>query len=155
MQTRNKIRVLFLTACFVAVAVFAQEVEESDELTDIASEAEEVVIDPNAPPSTERGCFSIRRVRDFSSLGDEYLYVQEAGNAHFLLTMFPSCFGLRNARAIAIENHQDRVCSNSQADVTFRGVGGRRESCLILAVEEVEDRDAARTLFEMRAERQR
>ena len=36
MQMRNKIGVLFLTACFVAVAVFAQEVEESDELTDIA-----------------------------------------------------------------------------------------------------------------------
>ena len=134
----------------VAASVSAQEGAESEDAAEVAGEAEDIVLDPNAPPSAEAGCFSIRRVRNFSGLDNEYLYVEQTGGSHYLLTMFRSCLGLRNAQAIAIESHQDRVCSNSQADVTFRGVGGRRESCGIRTVEEVEDRDAARTLVEMR-----
>ena len=133
-----------------AVSVSAQEGTEGGEATDPATAAEEVVLDPNPPPSAEPGCFSIRRVRNFDGLHNEYLYLEEAGGSHYLVTMFRSCLGLRNAQAIAIDSHQDRVCSNSQADVTFRGVGGRRESCLIRTVEEVEDKDAARALVESR-----
>ena len=140
---------LWITA-FVAVSVCAQEGTDGGEAADPATAAEEISLDPNAPPPAEPGCFSVRRVRKFSGLHNQSLYLEGSGNSHFLLTMFRSCLGLRNAQAIAIESHQDRVCSNSQADVTFRGVGGRRESCGIRTVEEVEDRDAARTLVEMR-----
>lgn len=147
---RNTIGTLLLTTAFAAGSVCAQQAEESEEAADVAGEAEEVALDPNAPPSAEPACFSNRRVRNFSGLHNEYLYLEEAGGSHYLLTMFRSCLGLRNAQTIAIESVQDRICSNSQAEVTFRGVGGRRESCLIRTVEEVEDRDAARALVEIR-----
>ena len=135
----------------LAASVCAQEPAEGDAAADPAASAETIELDPNAPPSTRPGCLSIRRVRNFSGLSNELVYVEEAGNSHFLLTMFRSCLGLRNARTIAIENHRDRVCSDSQAEITFRGVGGRRESCQIRTVEAVEDRDAARALAELRA----
>lgn len=147
---KNISATLLSVMAFFAVSVCAQEGTEGGEASDSADAAEEVALDPNAPPSAEPGCFSIRRVRNFDGLHNQYLYVEESGGSHYLLTMFRSCTGLRNAQAIAIESHRDRVCSNDQADVTFRGIGGRRESCLIRTVEEVEDKDAARALVESR-----
>ena len=84
---------------------------------------------------------------------DEYIYMQDRGSRHYLLTMHRGCFGLRSARDIAIQNHTDRVCSNSQAEVSYRGPGSRLEKCFIRAVEAVEDRAAARTLVESRTRR--
>ena len=145
----NKVHGSFI---FTAVTMFAMSAWAQDESgTDAAaSEVEEVVIDVNAPPSTEPGCFSVRRVRNFSPLSDGALYVDGGGSNHFLLTMDRNCFGLRSAEDIAIDNHTDRVCSNSQASVTYRGVGGRLDSCGIRTVEAVEDRMAARTSAEAR-----
>jgi len=151
----NKIHGSFTFAAITmfAMAAWAQDESESEERADTAAgEAEEVQIDANAPPSTEPGCFSARRVRNFSPLSDEALYVDGGGGNHFLLTMFRLCSGLRNAQAIAIDTPVDRVCSNSQASITYRGVGGRRDSCGVRTVESVEDRDAARTIAERRGQ---
>ncbi len=145
----NKVHGSFI---FTAVTMFAMSAWAQDESgTDAAaSEVEEVVIDVNAPPSTEPGCFSVRRVRNFSPLSNGALYVDGGGSNHFLLTMDRNCFGLRSAEDIAIDNHMDRVCSNSQARITYRGVGRSLESCHIRTVEAVEDRAAARTIAEAR-----
>ncbi len=145
----NKVHGSFI---FTAVTMFAMSAWAQDESgTDAAaSEVEEVVIDVNAPPSTEPGCFSVRRVRNFSPLSNGALYVDGGGSNHFLLTMDRNCFGLRSAEYIAIDNHMDRVCSNSQARITYRGVGRSLESCRIRTVEAVEDRAAARTIAEAR-----
>ncbi len=145
----NKVHGSFI---FTAVTMFAMSAWAQDESgTDAAaSEVEEVVIDVNAPPSTEPGCFSVRRVRNFSPLSNGALYVDGGGSNHFLLTMDRNCFGLRSAEEIAIDNHMDRVCSNSQARITYRGVGRSLESCRIRTVEAVEDRAAARTIAEAR-----
>ncbi len=149
----NKVHCSFtLTAVTMfAMSAWAQDESESEAGADAAaSETEEVEIDANAPPSTEPGCFSVRRIRNFSPLSDEALYVDGGGGNHFLLTMYRSCIGFRNANRIAIDHHMDRVCSNSQASVTYRGVGGRLDSCGIRTVEAVEDRMAARTITEAR-----
>ncbi len=141
----NKVHGSFI---FTAVTMFAMSAWAQDESgTDAAaSEVEEVVIDVNAPPSTEPGCFSVRRVRNFSPLSNWALYVDGGGSNHFLLTMDRNCFGLRSAEDIVIDNHMDRVCSNSQARITYRGVGRSLESCRIRTVEAVEDRAAARAI---------
>ncbi len=142
---------IFTAVTMFAMSAWAQDEPESEARADAAAnEAEEVEIDPNAPPSAEPGCFSVRRIRNFSPLSDVALYVDGGGGNHFLLTMDRSCFGLRNAQGIAIDNHTDRVCSNSQARVTYRGVGRSLESCRIRTVEAVEDREAARTIAELR-----
>ena len=63
-----------------AMSAWAQDESESAAATDAAvSEVEEVAIDTNAPPSTEPGCFSVRRIRDFSPLSDEALYIDGGG----------------------------------------------------------------------------
>ncbi len=97
----NKVHGSFI---FAAVTMFAMSAWAQDESgTDAAaSEVEEVVIDVNAPPSTEPGCFSVRRIRNFSGLSDEALYVDGGGGNHFLLTMDRNCFGLRSAEDIVI-----------------------------------------------------
>ncbi len=142
---------IFTAVTVFAMSAWAQDESESGGAADAAaSEAKEVVIDANAPPSAEPGCFSVRRVRNFSPLSDGALYVDGGGSNHFLLTMDRNCFGLRNAQSIAIDNHMDRVCSNSQARVTYRGVGRSLESCRIRTVEAVEDRAAARIIAEAR-----
>ncbi len=149
----NKVNgsIMFTAVTMFAISAWAQDESESEAGADaVASEAKEVKIDANAPPSAEPGCFSVGRVRNFSPLSDEALYVDGGGGNHFLLTMDRSCFGLRNAYRIAIDNHMDRVCSNSQARVTYRGVGRSLESCRIRTVEAVEDRAAARTIAEAR-----
>ncbi len=141
----------FTAITMFAMLAWAQDEAENEAGENVAaSEVEEVEIDPNAPPSTEPGCFSVRGIRNFSPLSDEALYVDGGRGNHFLLTMDRSCFGLRNAQGIAIDNHMDRVCSNSQARVTYRGVGRSVESCRIRTVEAVEDRAAARTIAEAR-----
>ena len=142
---------IFTVVTMFAMSAWAQDESESEAAVDAAvSEVEEIKIDPNARPSAEPGCFSVRRVRNFSPLINRALYIDGGGSNHFLLTMDRNCFGLRSAEDVAIDNHTDRVCSNSQARVTYRGVGRSLESCHIRTVEAVEDRAAARTIAEAR-----
>lgn len=145
---------LSLIIALVAGSVCAQEGAEGDGAADTAAgEAEEVVLDPNTPPSTAPACFSVRGVRNFSALHNQYIYVQGRRDQHYLLTMERSCLGLRSSEGIEIENHTDRVCSNSQAGVSYRASGGRLETCYIRQVEAVEDRAAARIIVESRTRR--
>ena len=138
----------------MVVPVYSQDSVEIEEETVVSeSEVEEVVLDPSIPRPIRSACFSVRRINSFSAFHDEYVYIQDRGRQHYLLTMHRGCFGLRSARDIAIQNHADRVCSNSQAGISYRGPGGRLEKCFIRAVEAVEDRAAARSLVESRARR--
>ena len=149
----NKVHGSFI---FTAVTMFAMSAWAQDEsgteagADAAASEAKEVVIDANARPSAEPGCFSVRRVRKFSPLSNRALYIDGGGSNHVLLTRDRNCFSLRSAEDIAIDNHTDRVCSRSQARGTYRGVGRSLESCRIRTVEAVENRAAARTIAEAR-----
>ena len=140
--------VLFLMVTVIALPVFSQQASQNENV--VSDKVKEIAINANAPPLTEAGCFSIRGIHNFSSLHDQYLYVEGRGNSHYILSMDRRCIGLRNAREIAIKNHRDRVCSNSQARVSYRGVGGRMNTCGIRIIEKLEDKNAARTLMEIR-----
>ena len=116
---------------------------------DNANDAREVEVAGGEPPS-EEACFNVREVRNFSALDDRYVYLETLGNEHYVLTMFPGCFGLEDSIQIAISNQMSRVCSIDTAKITYRGVGGDLESCPIRRVEAVEDRSAAEALVESR-----
>jgi hypothetical protein len=69
-----------------------------------------------------------------------------------LLTVFPGCIGLESAIGITIESRLSRVCSNSSADIGYRGVSGRHETCPIQKVEAVPSEADARRIAELRSE---
>ena len=94
-------------------------------------------------------------MRNFSPIDDNHIAVEQRRDQWFLLTMDRGCFGLRNAQGIAIDNVTSRVCSNSQARVTFRGIGSALESCRVRNVESVEDLQAARTIVSIRRQSSR
>lgn len=101
------------------------------------------------PPSAEEACFRANTARGFSALTDEYVYVEVSSNAHYLLTMFSACPGLKNSFEIAISSRTNRICSNRPGSIAYRGLG-RTESCAIRRVERVDSRAAAVTIVEMR-----
>jgi len=145
---------MFAAMAFVAPPVWAQDGEEAEQEVEIAERVvEDVAISPDSLPSAEPACFNVRTIRNFSALHDEYIYVQGRRDQHFLLTMDRACFGLRNAEGIGISNAVSRVCSNSLAEVTYRGIGNALDTCWIRAVEAVEDRTAAAALVEIRTRR--
>ena len=148
-------RVVLIVFAALAAPAWAQD-ENAEDVPDIdASEVEEIEIDPDALPPSEPGCFNVRNVRNFSPIDDNHIAVEERRDQWFLLTMDRGCFGLRNAQGIAIDNVMNRVCSNSQARVTFRGVGRAVESCRVREVESVEDLEAARTIVSIRRQNSR
>jgi hypothetical protein len=118
---------------------------------DEAEPPKEVEIGDGPPPS-EEACFNVRQARSFDALADEFVYVDGGGDDHFLLTMFRGCIGLRDSLRIAISNDFSRVCSNSFATITYRGLG-ELETCRIRRVEAVEDKAAAEALVESRTRR--
>jgi imidazolonepropionase-like amidohydrolase len=103
------------------------------------------------PPTTEEGCFVVREVRNFDALSNEFVFVEGRRDEMFLLTMFRNCLGLRDSFEIAIQSRMSRVCSNSSADIRYRGIDGRLESCQIVKVEKVDDKAAAEALVEQRS----
>jgi hypothetical protein len=131
---------IFAGALLAVTAVLAQ---------DGANDAREVEIAGDEPPS-EEACFNVREARNFSALDDRYVYLETLRDEHFLLTMFPGCFGLESSIQIAISNQLNRVCSIDTAKITYRGIGGDPETCSIRRVEAVEDRSAAEALVEAR-----
>jgi len=136
-----------MTIGIVAVLGLGLVLAQGDEEEDITS------IDlSDAPPAAEEGCFNVRDVRNFEAFTDGYVYVEGRRDEHYLLTMFSACIGLRGAIGIAISNRMSRVCSNSSASITYRGLG-RVESCRIRTVEQVESKDAAEAVTEIRTQR--
>lgn len=131
----------------------AQDEVEESEIQDSREAVREEAIG-GAPPAPEAACFNVRRVDSFDAISDEHVYVAARGGEHYLLTMERSCTGLRNAEQIAIANQIARVCSNSLAEITYRGIGGRLETCWIRQVEGVEDRAAAEYVVRRRAQQE-
>jgi hypothetical protein len=136
-----------VTAAAIAAVVLAQQGESPD----LPGE-----VDINAqPPAAEAACFNARTVRNFDGLDDEHVYVEGPNDEHYLLTMSQRCLGLRTAESIVISNPSSRICSNSLAELTYVGTGGRAETCWITRVEQVESRAGAAELAELRRQRSR
>ena len=129
---------LTLLAAIAAVAV-AQDDEDS-----VVNE--EISTGIAAP---EPACFNVRDINGFDSLDDTFVYVTGRRDQHFLLTMDRSCFGLRNARGIAISNTINRVCSNSFGEITYRDFN-TVVNCRIREVEAVADKETATAIAERR-----
>ncbi len=135
-QSKWLICVLFAAVSSVA---FAQDDEEGVVEEEISTEM----------PPPEPACFNVRDINNFDAFEDNFVYVEGRRNQHFLLTMQRSCFGLRQARGIAISNQINRVCSNSFAEITYRDFNTVMR-CRIREVEAVVDKEAARALAERR-----
>ena len=121
-----------------------------------AAGAQEGVKDANgdvdvstSPSAGAQTCLTLSRINDFDGLSERHVYVAN-GRDHYLLTMDHQCHGLADAENISIANPSNRICSNSLAELRYRGVSGRLETCLITSVESVEDKAAARRIVEER-----
>ncbi len=119
---------------------------------DDAGEVIQEEISTDAPPP-EPACFNVRDINNFDPLDDSFVYIAGRRNQHYLLTMQRSCFGLRNARGIAISNQINRICSNSFGEITYRDFD-TVVKCGIRQIEAVADKDAARALVERRKDQQ-
>jgi len=104
---------------------------------------------PEKEPKAKKACFRIRNTRSFDAVDDRFVYVRCVRDRHYLLTMDNACLGLQNSIAVALANGYDRVCSNDHAFIIYQEFDQTRR-CGILNVEQVEDRDAALELVELR-----
>ena len=134
------VSILALATLVGASSVCAQDEE--------VTEVREVDIS-DAPPVAEDACFNVRDIRNFDAVDDRHLIVEGRRDEFFLLTMFGTCFSLRNANGIAISNDFSRVCSNSSARIVYRDFG-RMQSCRIRTVESVDSEAAAEQIIELR-----
>ena len=107
-----------------------------------------------AEDESKQICLSVRAIRSFDALTDEFVYVKEGSSKHYLFTMRNKCFGLRNSMGIAIKDATSRVCSDGFGEILYRDrMGGRRlESCRIAEIERVENKDDARAIVDARGE---
>ena len=137
-------------AALLATLGAAQEGEPEAQRAEDASLAAEKEIDAaTAPPPAEEACFIVRDIDDFDALSDEFIFVEGRSEENYLLTMWAGCFGLRGALGIAVSSPMSRVCSTSDAEIRYRGIG-RLETCRIRKVEAVESKEAAETLVAQR-----
>lgn len=104
----------------------------------------------DAVPTAEGACFRSSEIRDFDAPSDRFVLLETIRREIFLLTMFEGCFGLRSTVEIALLSDLDRVCSNSNASVRYRGSHGAHETCPIVGVESVEDKPSGRRIIELR-----
>jgi hypothetical protein len=102
------------------------------------------------PPASEESCFNVSAARDFDGLSDRHIVLHAQGQ-DYLLTVDRACPGLSEAEGIAIVNPSARICSNSLAEISYRGVGGRLEQCLVTQVEAIADRATALELSRLRS----
>lgn len=103
-----------------------------------------------AEEKPERVCVNIRTIRTFDALTDQYVYVRQGSDKHFLFTMRNRCHNLRNAQGIAIKDATSRICSDGFGEIVYRDrMGGRRlESCRIAKIEIVDSKDDAEAIVE-------
>ena len=142
---RHLLAVLALAAAAVAPAAgFAQEDAG-------AREIEEIDID-DLPPPAEETCFYSRDIDRFSALSDSFVLLRDRSRKYYLLTMFPGCVGLDRSIRIALISDLQRVCANAAPIIGYEGQGGA-DTCPIMKIESVEDREAAERLVELRSER--
>ncbi|HEY5623255.1 MAG TPA: DUF6491 family protein [Gammaproteobacteria bacterium] len=135
--------ILLIAGAVVAVSAAAQNETKSGG-SDVISEP----ITSEAPPP-EPACFNVRDIDSFSPLSDRFVWIEARRDEGYLLTIDRACFGLRSAQDIAISNHMNRVCANSQAKITFVDFG-QVEECVIRTIETVSDRATAEMIVERR-----
>ena len=102
-----------------------------------------------AEESDERVCVNTRTVRSFDAITDQYVYVKEGSNKHYLFTMRTRCHNLRDAMGIAFkESVGSRVCADGFGEIVYRDrISGRRlESCSIDTIERVESKEDAEAI---------
>ena len=136
----------FVKTCFIALPVIilgsfatAQEPEEEER--------------SNADETEERVCVNSRSIRTFDAISDEYVYVREGSNGHYLMTTQNRCFNLRHAQGIALKDATSRICSDGFGEIVYRnglGSAARLESCRIDKIERVDSRDDAKAIVEAR-----
>ncbi len=106
---------------------------------------------------TETICVNVRNISSFDTIDDQHLYVKALGQPkHLLFTLDGTCFGLRSAQTIAVQDRFTRVCSDSFGEVIYRDAGRGLESCRIRNIEVAASKDAVEQLVEYRkAERRK
>jgi len=107
--------------------------------------------DSDKQATSRDDCFNIRQITSWDAIDRDHVYLKEAGNSHYLVTLFASCPGLRSANAIALSNQMGRMCPKDFGRITYRDAG-MRSSCRIDNIEKVEDKDAAVSMVEARKE---
>ena len=95
-------------------------------------------------------CVNVRAIRTFDAITDDYVYVKEGSDEHYLFTMQNRCFNLRGAMGIGIKDMTSRVCSDGFGEIVYRDrMGGRRmETCRIGKIERVASKDDAEAIVE-------
>jgi hypothetical protein len=104
------------------------------------------------PPAAVGDCFNANTATSFDYLQNRYVYVTTTGRRHFLLTLANECIALQSAMGIAVHSRFQRVCSDSEASITFLSFN-HPHYCRIIRVEEVRDRAAAEALVAARTSR--
>lgn len=91
------------------------------------------------------GCLHANHARSFTPLHERFVYVRGRSGEHFLLTMDRYCLGLPHAAGITLTSAFPRMCSGSGAVLTYSHIG-QRQSCGVLTVEVVRDKETAERL---------
>ena len=100
---------------------------------------------------TETICVNVRNISSFDVIDDQHLYVKALGQPkHLLFTLDGTCFGLRSAQTIAVQDKFTRVCSDSFGEVIYRDACRGLESCRIRNIEVAASKDAVEQLVEYR-----
>ena len=100
-------------------------------------------------PASKDACFNSRRVDSFSPLHASFVYVRLLGDEHYLLTLDGVYTGLPFATGIKLSGQFSRVCSDTEAMITFMD-SGRPLLCRIIRVESVASKEAAQQLVKHR-----
>lgn len=101
--------------------------------------------DEKSADDGKKVCVNARLVDNFDALSDRYVYVEARGNDFYLFTMKGNCFGLRNAKGIALKDTTSRICSDGFGEIVYRDMGNTR-SCRSGKIENVESKDDAKAL---------
>lgn len=110
----------------------------------------------NFPESDKRVCFNVRNFKFFDPLDDQHIYVRDRGKRnHFLFTLDPGCFELKDARTIGVQNTLANVCSNGFDKVVYRDLGNVSKSCRIRYIDVAASKDAVIKLVEDRKAKKR
>lgn len=109
--------------------------------------------DENAVNS-DRICINVRAIRNFDAITDQYVYVREGSNKHYLFTMQRGCHYLSSALSIAITDTTSRVCNDGFGDIVYRDrlSGGRLESCRIENIELFSSKEDVEAVAKARTE---
>ncbi len=105
---------------------------------------------------TGKVCVNVHNISSFDAIDNKHLYVRALGQQkHLLFTLDGTCFGLRSAQTIAVEDKFTSVCSDSFGEVIYRDIGGRLESCRIRNIQTAASKADVENLVEDRKAKKR